>query len=323
MNGNMRNAEMARKASIQRVVACHLVVFLLCVQLATATPYVPPPSQPATLTIRTEDVDRFFAVYDQAGGHPTAAQLQHDYLDPGTDGFHEFAKVRRISGVAIADTLAQHPEIYSGAKRCMVVLPQVRQRLLVALTKLGELYPDAKFPPVTIAVGRGKPVGTANHAAGVMIGLEALCATDWLNPNVEDRFVYVISHEYIHVQQTYDPEHPTVLGAALAEGGAEFVGELISGGVAYSEFATSLKGREKEVEIEFLADKDSTDLSKWFHNSSLQKSGDLGYWVGYRIAKAYYQGATDKRSALRDIILMSDPNAFLAMSGWHPGMQLQ
>lgn len=323
MNGNLRNAGMARKASIQRMVACYLVVFLLCVQLAAATPYLPPPSQPATLTIRTEDVDRFFAVYDQAGGHPTAAQLQHDYLDPGTDGLHEFAKVRRISGVAIADALAQHPEIYSGAKRCMVVLTQVRQRLLVALTKLGELYPEAKFPPVTIAVGRGKPVGTANHTAGVMIGLEALCATDWLNPNLEDRFVYVISHEYIHVQQTYDPEHPTVLEAALVEGGAEFVGELISGGVAYSGLATSLKGREKEVETEFLADKDSTDLSKWFYNSSLQKSGDLGYWVGYRIAKAYYQGAADKRAALRDIIQLSDPNAFLAKSGWHPGIQLQ
>ena len=36
--------------------------------------------------IRTEDVTRFYKVYDAAGGHPTAEQLQHDYLDPGPRG---------------------------------------------------------------------------------------------------------------------------------------------------------------------------------------------------------------------------------------------
>ena len=79
--------------------------------------------------IQTSDVDRFYAVYNAAGGHPTAEQLQRDYIDPGSDGLHQFAKVRNISGTTIAETLAKHPEIYSSAKRCMVVLPRVRQRL--------------------------------------------------------------------------------------------------------------------------------------------------------------------------------------------------
>lgn len=34
-------------------------------------------------TIRTDDVERFYNVQDAAGGHPTADQLQHDYVDPG------------------------------------------------------------------------------------------------------------------------------------------------------------------------------------------------------------------------------------------------
>ena len=34
--------------------------------------------------IQTEDVERFYKVYEAAGGHPTADQLQHDYLDPGS-----------------------------------------------------------------------------------------------------------------------------------------------------------------------------------------------------------------------------------------------
>jgi hypothetical protein len=274
--------------------------------------------------IQIGDVDRFYKVYDAASGHPTADQLQHDYIDPGSDGLHQFAKLRNISGRAIAETLASHPEIYSGAQRCMAVLPRVRQRLQIALHKLGRLYSEARFPPVTIAVGRGKPVAVGSPASGLQVGLEALCATNWLNPNVEDRFVHVIAHEYAHVQQTpalVDDEHPTVLEGSLVEGGAEFTAELISGEVAYSQFKASSKGHEKEIESAFVSDEDATDLSKWLNNGTPEKPGDLGYWVGYRIVKSYYQHAADKRRAFREILEMTDPKAFLAKSGWYPGIQ--
>ena len=68
----------------------------------------------------------------------------------------------------------------------MAVLPRVRERLEASFRKLDQLYPDARFPPVTIVVGRAKTVGVADET-GVMIGLEALRGTKWLNPNVEER----------------------------------------------------------------------------------------------------------------------------------------
>jgi hypothetical protein len=278
-------------------------------------------------TIHIEDVDRFYKVYDTAGGHPAADQLQNDYLDPGSDGLHQFAELRNISGTRIAETLVRHPEIYSGARRCMVTLPRVRQRLKVALRKLGDLYPEARFPPVTIAVGRGKPVGVGGGpATGVLIGLEALCATNYLNPNVEDRFVHVIAHEYAHVQQVpalVDDENGTVIEESLIEGAAEFTAELISGEVAYSQFGASTNGHEMEIESAFVTDEDKTDLSQWLNNGTPEKPGDLGYWVGYRIVKSYYQHATDKRRALRETLEMTDPKAFLTNSGWYPGIRLQ
>ena len=277
-------------------------------------------------TIHIEDVARFYEVYDAADAHPSADALQHDYIDPGSDGLHQFAKVRNISGATIAESMAKHPEIYSSAKRCMVVLPSVRRRLKVALRELGRLYPQARFPPVTIAVGRGKPVGVGSPASGIQIGLEALCATDWLNPNVEERFVHVLAHEYAHTQQTQalvDDEHPTVLELSLIEGAAEFTAELISGEVAYSQFKASTSGREKTIETAFVADEDKTDLSDWLNNGTLEKPGDLGYWVGYRIVKSYYQHAADKRRAFREILEMTDPKALLARSGWYPGIHLK
>lgn len=290
---------------------------------AAATAVNTAPTSPA---IHTEDVDRFFALYDSTGGHPTADQLQHEYLDKGTDGLHQLAKARNVTGQRMADMLAKQPGIYQRAKTCLAILPKVRERLTLALSKLGQLYPEARFPPVTIAVGRGKPVGIGSPATGVQIGLEALCGTDWLNPNLEDRFVYVITHEYAHVQQvaaTVDDEYPTVLEASLVEGAAEFVAELTAGSPSYSQLASETRGREKDIETAFVPDEDQKDLSKWLYNSTYEKHGDLGYWVGYRIVKAYYQHSKDKRRALREILQMNDPHAFLKASGWYPGIQLK
>lgn len=276
--------------------------------------------------IHIEDVARFYKLYDATGGHPSVDQLQHQYLDPGSEGLHHFAKARNVTAARIADNMGKHPEMYTNARRCMAVLPRVRARLALALHQLVVLYPQAKLLPVTIVVGRGKPAGIANGTNGVQIGLETLCGVTWMNPNVEDRFVHTISHEYAHVQQfgsLDDDEHPTVLEAALMEGGAEFTAELISGGVGYSGQAAATRGHEKEIETAFAADEGSTDLSKWFYNSTLEKPGDLGYWVGYRICKAYYQHARDKRRAFRDILEISDPELFLRESGWYPGIELR
>lgn len=286
-------------------------------------------ASPSRPEIRTSDVDRFYAVYEAAGGRPTAEQLQRDYLDKGSTGLLEFARVRNITGVRMAAAMADKPALFVKARECAAILPRVEARLSAALHRLTQLYPEAHLPPVTIAVGRGRPVGTANAKGGVMIGLEALCELDILNPDVEDRFVHIIAHEYAHVQQPASERedgNETVLEAALAEGSAELVAELISGSVGYVRHAPAARGREKALETQFLADQDQKALgSDWLYNGigTAERPGDLGYWVGYRITKAYYSRAVDKQAALQAILEMRDPKAFLAGSGWQPGMDLE
>lgn len=275
--------------------------------------------------IHIEDVARFYELYDATNGHPTAAGLQ-DYIDHGSDGLRYFAKARNTTGVRIAAAIAEHPAMYSDARRCMAVLPRVRLRVAAALHKLTELYPEARLLPVTIVVGRGKPVAIGDNRAGVEVGLEALCAVNWMNPDVEDRFVHVVAHEYGHVQQFLaftDDDHPTVLAGSLMEGAAEFIAGMTSGDISDSFFKQTTKGHEKEIETAFIADEDSADLSKWLYNGTLEKPGDLGYWVGYRICTAYYQHAGNKRRAFRDIVEITDPRLFLAESGWYPGIELK
>lgn len=304
-------------------------VVFLCTLAAAVPPALAQDAAAVTeAVVQTEDVDLFYRIYDRAGGKPTAEQLQHEYLDQGSAGLHLFARLRNISGERIAASLKANPSLYSDAKRCLDVLPAAQKRLETALRNLGRVYPAARFPPVTIAIGRGKPVAIGAPATGIQVGLEALCATDWLNADVEDRIVTVLAHEYVHVQQVgarelREKETPTVLEVSLREGIAEFVGELIAGEVAYSRNAAAAVGRELEIETRFAADLDKTDLSDWAYNATPATPGDLGYWAGYRIAKAYYQHAPDKLRAVREILEMSDPKKFLGKSGWYPGIVLK
>src|SRR5690606_26110433 len=94
----------------------------------------------------------------------------------------------------------------------------------------------------------------------------------------------------------------------------------ISGKVAYGHFGPMTRGCEKDIETAFAADIDSTDLSPWLDNATADEPGDLGYWVGSRIERAYYHNAPDKQSAVRPILRMEAPKAFFMASGWQPGM---
>lgn len=272
------------------------------------------------------DASRFYAVYDTTDGQPSVAQLAQ-YLAEGTPSLGEFASRRRVTAERIADAMRRDPAMYANGRTCLDELPAVRQRLVQVFANLQAIYPQARFPPVAIMVGRGRPVGLT-YPGGVLIGLEALCAADFMNPNVQDRFVHVIAHEYVHIQQTgaidFEQGDPraTVLRLSLAEGVAEFITELVSGNVGNGRHAAWTRGREVHIESAFALDLDSTDLSPWLYNYTLGSDApyDLGYWVGYRIAKAYYLQARDKREAVRALIEQDDPKAILAASGWTPGM---
>ena len=53
-----------------------------------------PPRGPLILI---DDVTLFYRIYDAAGGHPTADQLDHSYLARGSDGLRQFAALRNVS----------------------------------------------------------------------------------------------------------------------------------------------------------------------------------------------------------------------------------
>jgi Predicted Zn-dependent protease (DUF2268) len=281
-------------------------------------------AQPPRVEVRTSDVTLFYRVYEAAGGTPGAAALQKGYLDAGSDGVRQFIPNRIRSAQALAETIAAHRDVYDNARGCAAILPAVRARLATVFSRLAQIDQQARFPSVIILIGRNNSGGTTGPS-GVLIGLEVACRSHWLQPDLTDRLVHLIAHEYGHVQQFPhggEDTHPdTVLKQSLVEGVAELIAELTSGEASESYINQWAKGRARQIDQAFLADLDSTDLKPWLYNGvgTEEKPGDLGYWVGYRIAKAYYVRASDKSAALQTLLELQDPKKILADSAWKPG----
>jgi len=317
----MRAVLTLRDAPISPWVKC---VALLLAGIAAFSVLDHAHAAPPAVEVRTNDVDLFYRVYDAAHGAPTGEALQHDYIDAGSDGVRQFVPYRIKSGADLAVSIAKNRDLYDRARDCMGVLPVVKARLAGAFQRLADLDPQATFPPVTILIGRNNSGGTTGKS-GVLIGLEVVCRSSWLQPDLAERLYHLITHEYGHVEQFPnggdDATPETVLKQSLVEGGAEFIGELISGQVSNVHLQTWTKGRERQIDEQFLAEQDSKDLSHWLYNGAgtPEKPGDLGYWVGYRIAKAYYLKAADKRLAIKTLLELKNPKAILADSGWTLG----
>lgn len=300
-------------------------LLILCAALCAATGLTSTAAAvPSQAEVRTSDVELFYRVYDAAHGAPDAQTLQREYLEGGSDGVRQFIPHRILSAEALAKAIAENHAVYEQARACAAVLPKVRVRLAGVFRKLAAIDPQARFPPVIILIGRNNSGGTTGPS-GVLIGLEVACRADWLQPDLTDRLVHLIAHEYGHVQQFPqggEDAHPdTVLKQSLVEGEAELIAELTAGEASESYLQRWTRGHEREIGAAFLADLDSRDLKPWLYTGvgTPEHPGDLGYWLGYCVAKDYYRRARDKRAALRTLLELRDPHQILTDSGWWPG----
>ena len=134
-----------------------------------------------------------------------------------------------------------------------------------------------------------------------------------------ERIPAIVAHELVHTQQRTASSR-TLLASAIREGSADFLGELISGLNINAHIHEWANLRERELWEDFRRVMGGTDSSGWLYSSRADdEPADLGYWMGYRITKAYYERADDKREAIREILTIRDFPAFLAASGYAGG----
>ena len=83
-----------------------------------------------------------------------------------------------------------------------------------------------------------------------------------------------------------------------------------------SRAALYASANEKQLWQEMKSELCTANPKNWLFNagSSKDRPGDLGYRIGYKIAEAYYNNASDKEKAIQEMIEMDNPLMFLDKS---------
>ena len=298
------------------------------------------PADPGAARLVTSDLERFWAAYDAGGRYGSATVFQAGYLDQASPGLTDFARLRTLTATSLVAMVSAYPRYFAAIRRTSLTLAggggPVRTTVRDNFARVKAIYPPAVFPPVTFLVGRFSTAGTISPA-GVLIGaefygLDDSTPIDELQPfqrnNVKPLadLPVVIAHEHTHVLQARGSRlssrpNKTLLEQALLEGSADFIGELVSGGNLNERIFSFALANERALWDEFRTEMQGTDVSRWLYNQGSEsdgRPGDLGYFIGYRIAQAFYDGSADKVAAIAAIIEVSDADALLARSGYAP-----
>jgi hypothetical protein len=197
---------------------------------------------------------------------------------------------------------------YDSTRAASFAIARAEPEIRAAFKKLKALYPPAVFPDVYFVIGRLNSGGTST-GHGLLIGAEMYTNTDGLPA--------IVAHELIHFQQHYPTG--TLLKQSFMEGTADFVGQMISGAQINNAAQTYGRAHEHELWQEFKARFEDKSYSGWLYRKPPgERPADLGYFMGFRIAEAYYARASDKSAALREIIQPQSVSELLAKSGYDP-----
>jgi hypothetical protein len=285
----------------------------------------------AAARIVTDDIDRFWEAYDAAeGGMPLDQALQELYLDPGTPGLQDFVEARIGSAAELAATIEAMPGYYASIRTSTLRLREMEPQIREALFALEELYPESVFPDVYFVVGRLSSGGTTSPR-GLLIGTEMYGLTgdapteelnDWLRSVLKpiDAVPHIVAHELVHFEQpALEEEDADLLAMCFREGSADFIAERISGDHINGHVHEWALPREAALWAEFQEVMHDDEPAGWLYGGQPEgRPADLGYFIGYRIAQAYYEQTADPEAAVAEILRATDIDTLLVESGYDP-----
>ncbi|MBO9200521.1 MULTISPECIES: DUF2268 domain-containing putative Zn-dependent protease [Niastella] len=286
---------------------------------------------PHNMQIITSDLNNFWVVFDKKDQPGIEQLIFKDYLMKGTPGLRTFFDMRMNSSVTkIIAFMHSHKKYLQSIRPVTQNLDRFKPLIITAANKLEALYPPAIFPPTTFSIGIFSAFGTTDGGAGSLIGAEFLCDTNtvvkdelngWQASAKSDtsQLLGIIVHELIHIeQQTKSPEN--LLGKCIIEGSADFISQLVLGfninGTHAHIYGNS---HEKELWENFKKQMNGTKYNDWLYNGQSAPPGvpaDLGYYMGFKICEAYYNKATDKKQAVKEMLTIQDFQKFLDQSGY-------
>lgn len=311
-----------------KIIAVVVCSFFLCDAASAQTRW----SHPDSVRIITSDITNFWQAYDRLSlGASRADSIQAfrtGYFDEASPGLTAFIDARLKQPDNLLRALGMLPRYYAAVRPSTLELsnrePVVRQ----ALRKLQDFYPAATFPDIYFVIAgfisQGAVIDGKMLLAGEMVTADANTPMQELPPFLRDvdlsaaGLPCILVHELVHFQQN-NVRDRSLLAQSLLEGVADFITDKAIGCVptaaATYEYGES---HERELWAQFASEMDGTDHSNWLYNGSSVKDrpSQLGYWMGYQIAEAYYNRASDKSRAVRELLNIEDYKRILRESGY-------
>ena len=285
----------------------------------------------------TEDILRFWEAFEYLDAPDAVEHFQRLYVNPGSPGIRAFTPERIISAHHLAATAQSCRAFYTSIRQTsLTTIREVRPRLEAVLRRLGGVIPHAPDNDVYFVIGAmnsGGTLGRDGENAFAVIGLEFFSrspATVVHELNAWERSVLmtpealpgIVAHELIHTLQPYLPDHvPTLLRSCLAEGAAEYLGQLVSGEVINKRIYEYGLAHEDDLRARFEADiAVGAEPEVWLYqgNNAQDKPADLGYFMGARIMRAYHERHRKSPGVMHNLLhrALLEPEEFTRQSGY-------
>jgi len=269
--------------------------------------------------VYTSDIDNYWEAYDSiTQTHDFSKRLgliNRLYINKGSKGLKAYMEARRYRDTLYVKHIEVYPEFWNSIRANTLAVKSKTNEIREAIAQFKILYPKLRPAELYFTIGGFRSAGTVSGNM-VLVGCEIATGTpdinmsEFKNPWLQsvfakqtpDNIISLTIHEYVHTQQK-NSNPKNVLGYSIKEGSADFITELVMGKPLVTSYLTYGREHAAAIKKSFRKEMFATSLERWLFNGSyLEKEGDMGYYIGYEICKAFYNKSTDKAKAVKDII---------------------
>ena len=274
-----------------------------------------------TTQIISSDIDNFWVAYDKINAtNDTILKrkyLKEHFIDKASIGQKKMFALRNYTPKEYLDVIKKYPKFWTSLRKNTLDFKPHNAEILKGISKLRAVYPEMKNSSVYYTMGAFRSPGTGVDST-LILGSEFALGDLTINTtefkgdkehiiayhNIDPlKYLQSLSiHEYIHTQQNFPVYN--ILSWTLYEGIAEFIGTHLT--EQKSPWSAFKYGPENEKFVKDTYEHqlfDSGNMDNWLWSNNNQFGHrDLGYYVGYSIAKIYYENSKDKSLAIKQLI---------------------
>ena len=165
-------------------------------------------------------------------------------------------------------------------------------------------------------VGAGNTAATASPTS-IVLGLEMICTGDESKVQLSRILKSYLAHELVHVVQYRVTKRThfkfNLLELSLLEGSADYVAKILVSNEYVLDSARNDYGKTHGSRLLplFKSGMLSFDYGPWLYKQSDNMPMDMGYWIGFKIAKAYIENG----GSLISLLTLENAEAILEIAG--------